>query len=246
MARTAAEGEHFGPWPGSKSTVMIGDTATASLWGDGPACPRCGFTTRIHPTLPSRCSKCGPLPTTADRKALADEHLERSKSSRQGCWAAAMPAAQFVTQEDAELDFFEPAQLAPGCVTIWYSPRGLGKTPAAHATLIRQVRLGRRVLLIDRDNSPREVRRRLRGWGVHGTSGLDLLTREKAPPLTDSKQWTSFPFGDYEIVCIDALDSATEGVGEQDSAKVSRALASILDLARREAGPAMLLLGNAV
>jgi hypothetical protein len=37
-----------------------------------------------------------------------------------------------------------------------------------------------------------------------------------------------------------------EGVGEQDSSKPSRAIAPILDIARREGGPAVLILGNCV
>jgi hypothetical protein len=47
-------------------------------------------------------------------------------------------------------------------------------------------------------------------------------------------------------VVIDSIDAATEGVGESDSAKPAAALASILDLAHREAGPAVLVLGNVV
>ena len=45
---------------------------------------------------------------------------------------------------------------------------------------------------------------------------------------------------------VDSFDSATEGVGEQDSAKPSRAIAPLLDIAHRENGPAVLVLGNCV
>src|SRR4029453_18018378 len=43
-----------------------------------------------------------------------------------------------------------------------------------------------------------------------------------------------------------SINAAREGVGEQDSAKPAAALASILDIAHREAGPAILLLGNVI
>lgn len=45
---------------------------------------------------------------------------------------------------------------------------------------------------------------------------------------------------------IDSIDAATEGVGEQDSARPAAALAPILDIAHREAGPAIPLLGNVI
>src|SRR5439155_25012875 len=55
-----------------------------------------------------------------------------------------------------------------------------------------------------------------------------------------------FPWDDYDVVIVDSLDSMTEGVGEMDSGKPSRALAPLLDIARRPNGPGVLILGNTV
>src|SRR5262249_8236307 len=63
---------------------------------------------------------------------------------------------------------------------------------------------------------------------------------------TDGTAWKQFPTLDYDLVIIDALDSAAEGIGEKDSAKPSKAIAPILDLAHRPGGPAILILGNVV
>jgi hypothetical protein len=55
-----------------------------------------------------------------------------------------------------------------------------------------------------------------------------------------------FPYANYDVVIVDSLDSHAEGVGEQDSSKPSRAIAPLLDIAHREKGPAVLVLGNCV
>ena len=44
---------------------------------------------------------------------------------------------------------------------------------------------------------------------------------------------------------VDSLDSAAEGIGDQDSAKPSKAMAPLIDIAHR-GGPAVLVLGNCV
>jgi hypothetical protein len=75
---------------------------------------------------------------------------------------------------------------------------------------------------------------------------LKFLSRENAPPLTDTKAWDEFPYFDYDAIILDSLDSSAEGVGEQDSSKPSKAIAPLLDIARREDGPAVLVLGNCV
>jgi hypothetical protein len=128
-----------------------------------------------------------------------------------------------------------------------FSPRGLGKSLYALALAVRLARAGRRVLLLDRDNPRRVVRERLEAWGADGElTKLKVLSREKCPALTNPAAWAVFPYGDYDVVILDSLDSAAEGVGEQDSAKPSRAIAPLLDIARREGGPAILILGNCV
>jgi hypothetical protein len=161
-------------------------------------------------------------------------------------WAAAVSAPAFLSTADPDADFLEARLLARGSVTEWFSPRGLGKTLVEHALLVKHAKLGRRVLLIDRDNPLREVKRRLRAWGAEQTPALKVLTRDNAPALTDRAAWASFPFTEFDLVAIDSIDSATEGVGENDSAKPAAALAPILDIAHREAGPAILLLGNVI
>jgi hypothetical protein len=161
-------------------------------------------------------------------------------------WLAAMPAPDFLREPEVPGDFLEPRQLARGSITEWFSPRAIGKTLLAHALAAKQARAGRRVLLIDRDNPRREIKRRLAAWGVDDCPTLKVLTRDEAPPLTDRAAWARFPLTDYDIILIDSLDASSEGVGEQDSAKPSKAIASILDVAHAAAGPAILALGNTI
>lgn len=52
--------------------------------------------------------------------------------------------------------------------------------------------------------------------------------------------------GAYDLVILDSLDSATEGVGEGDSSKPSLAVAALLDIVRSARGPAALVLGNTI
>jgi Bifunctional DNA primase/polymerase, N-terminal/AAA domain len=162
-------------------------------------------------------------------------------------WDRFTTAAALCAEQDVELDWLEPRLLAPGSITEWFSPRGLGKTLLALALAVKHARGGHRVLLLDRDNSRREVRRRLRAWGAADLTTLLVKTRDEVPPLTDGAPWGTFPFGDYnKLVIIDSLDASMEGVGEQDSAKPSKAIAPLLDIAHRPNGPAMLVLGNTI
>src|SRR5262249_42482989 len=103
------------------------------------------------------------------RDILAFWNLETSKlpgrspaEGPAGPWANAVPAPEFLATIDADSAFLEERILAAGSVTEMFSPRGLGKTHVAHAIGVRLARLGRRVLILDRDNSRREVKRRLR------------------------------------------------------------------------------------
>jgi hypothetical protein len=166
----------------------------------------------------------------------------------ESCWARAISAPDLLAAGEGadEVDFLEPRQLARGCLTLWFSPRGLGKTHVAHEIATRLSSAGRRVLLLDRDNSRPEVTRRLGGWGGADALSLKVLTREQAPSLMDAAKWHDFPHGQYDVVIVDSLDATAEGVGEQDSAKPSKALATLLDIARREHGPAILVLGNTI
>jgi hypothetical protein len=164
-------------------------------------------------------------------------------------WDAAESMGTFLSDEDVDVEFLdaEKRMVARECVTEIFSPRGLGKTLFALWLAVLFALRGLRVLLIDRDNPRREVRKRLRAFGANGQiPALKVITREKCPPLTNTIAWSSFPYSDYDIVMIDSFDSAAEGVGEQDSAKPSRAVAPLLDIARRENGPSVLILGNTV
>lgn len=165
-----------------------------------------------------------------------------------GPWAGIRTAAKLLAEEETEVSFLDADgdRLAvPGAITFVASPRGLGKTHKAHHLAVVEAGKGRRVLLIDRDNSRREVRRRLRNWGADGCENLHVISREDAPPLTDVGAWKVFPHG-YDLIVVDSLDSSTEGCGEQDSSKPSKALAGLLDVARRTSGPAIIMLGNAI
>ena len=91
------------------------------------------------------------------------------------------------------------------------------------------------------------MRERLRAWGADADlKTLKVITREKCPPLTNSAAWLEFPYLEYDVVILDSLDSMAEGIGEQDSSKPSRAIAAVLDIARREGGPGILILGNCI
>src|SRR5262249_59212527 len=121
-------------------------------------------------------------------------------------------ASDSLTPPEAPFDWLYKPLLAPGSVTQIFSPRGLGKTHVAYAILVELARRGVRILLLDRDNSRREISRRLRAWGAESVPPtFRLMTRDDAPPLTDEIAWLMFPFGDYDVVVIDSLDATTEG-----------------------------------
>jgi hypothetical protein len=166
--------------------------------------------------------------------------------ARPGVWSRAVPASEFLASDDPALDFLVPRILAPGSLTHFFSPRGLGKTHVAYAHAVALARAGHRVLLLDRDNSRQEIRRRLRAWGAAELTMLDVMTRDDVPPLTDTAAWRLFPFGCYRLVIVDSFDASTEGVGEQDSARPAQAIAPLLDIAHRANGPAILVLGNTI
>jgi hypothetical protein len=169
-----------------------------------------------------------------------------SQASSESPWSAAQAAPDFLRAEDTETEWLEFPFLAPGSISEFFSPRGLGKTHVALALAVRLGKAGKRGLLLDRDNSRREVRRRLKAWGAAEAAALKVLTRDEVPPLTESAKWATFPFNDFDFVIIDSLDASTEGVGEKDSSRPSRAIAPLLDIAHRANGPAILILGNTI
>lgn len=164
-------------------------------------------------------------------------------------WDQAENLDDFLASGEDGADFldFEKRILARAAITEMFSPRGLGKSLYALWLALRLAQRGFRVLYIDRDNPRHVVRSRLKSFGAEATNdGLKVISREKCPPLTNAGAWAAFPYSDYDLVILDSFDSAAEGVGEQDSARPSRAIAPILDIARRENGPAVLILGNTI
>jgi hypothetical protein len=187
------------------------------------------------------CRKTYSGPAT-NGAASGNGHDQRSP------WEAAQSIGDFLASEDDEdVQYLDPLHsLVPSALTEWFSPRGIGKTQVLHALLVRLAREGKRVLLLDRDNPRREIKRRLRGWGARDldTAHFRVMTRDETPPLTDTAAWAQFPFDAFDLVALDSLDAHSEGVGEQDSARPSRSIAALLDLAHRANGPAVIVLGN--
>ena len=162
-------------------------------------------------------------------------------------WSLAASMDAFLGDEEVPAKFLFAPVIAKEAVTEIFSPRGLGKSLWALFVAVFLALANYKVLLIDRDNPRRVVRERLRFFGATSDlTTLKVLSRENAPPLTNTRAWAEFPYYEYDLVILDSLDSAAEGVGEQDSSKPSLAIAPLLDIARRENGPAVLLLGNTI
>lgn len=183
----------------------------------------------------------------APHLTAADVAKWKAEPATAGPWAGIESMESFLSGDDDDAEFLHKGNrfLARQCITEVFSPRGLGKTLFALWLAVLLAMRGLRVLYIDRDNPKRVTKARLRRFGAKAEmKNLNAITREKCPPLTDSKGWTSFPYSDYDVVILDSFDSAAEGVGEQDSAKPSKAIAPLVDIARRENGPSVLVLGN--
>jgi hypothetical protein len=164
-------------------------------------------------------------------------------------WDGVESLEHFLASGEDGADFLDDEKriLARAAITEIFSPRGLGKSLYTLWLALGLVQRNLRVLFIDRDNPRHIVRSRLKSFGAEtARPGLKVISREKCPPLTNTSAWALFPHGDYDVVILDSFDSAAEGIGEQDSAKPSRAIAPLLDIARREDGPAVLILGNTV
>jgi 5S rRNA maturation endonuclease (ribonuclease M5) len=162
-------------------------------------------------------------------------------------WSLAANMNVFLQDEEEAAEFLFAPAIAKEAITEIFAPRGLGKSLWALFVAVHLAKVGRKVLLIDRDNPRRVVRDRLRSFGATcDLFTLKVLSRENAPPLTNVRAWAEFPYSEYDLVILDSLDSAAEGVGEQDSTKPSLAIAPLLNIVRRENGPAVLLLGNTI
>jgi hypothetical protein len=104
-----------------------------------------------------------------DLLGIIDRRRE-ALTSRRGLaptvWALARPARDLINEPDSGVLWLKEHLAAPGSITEIFSPRGLGKTHIAYAIGVELARAAGRVLVLDRDNSKREVRRRLGAWGA--------------------------------------------------------------------------------
>jgi AAA domain len=166
-------------------------------------------------------------------------------------WRYAQDAPSFLAAQEKEFEGFAHELLAPGAVTLLSAPRGIGKTHISHALAVALATGGEfrgervapmRVLLLDRDNPGGVVKQRLRAWGATKALNLRVLTRQNAPDLKDKTAWDGFPIGDYDVLIIDSVGSATEGITEKEGKLTTEVLATLLNLARK--GLAILLLQN--
>lgn len=171
--------------------------------------------------------------------------------ARSRCWDQAISAPDFLAQDDVELQATVRDMVVPGCITVVSAPRASGKSLSALYLAVSMASGGvfrgeavtpQRVLLCDRDNPPALVRKRLKAFGAHTATGLQVLTRDHTPPLTDRDAWADFPVERFDVVIIDSLGAATEGVSEKEGRETQQFLATLKDLARR--GPAVLALDN--
>jgi hypothetical protein len=166
-------------------------------------------------------------------------------------WAQALTADDFLKQVEDDIDATVKDFVVPGCITLVSAPRGSGKSfvllflavALAHGGVFRMESLAwQRVLLVDRDNPKDLVRKRLRALGAAGLTTLKVLTRDTAPPLTDTAGWATFPTDDYDVLLVDSISAFTEGVSEKEGKQTQEFLATLKNLAER--GLAILALAN--
>ena len=201
----------------------------------------------LHKACPAEFKQKLQTALDAARTLKAEKPTGLAGEVRINPWSLAVGMEAFLGVDEEPPEFMFPRVIVKGTVVEVFSPRGLGKSLWALYIAVLLAKAGRKVLLIDRDNPRRIVRERLRAFGATADlTGLKILSRENAPPLTNARAWAEFPYYEYDLVILDSLDSAAEGVGEQDSTKPSLAIAPLLDIARRENGPAVLLLGNTI
>jgi hypothetical protein len=186
-------------------------------------------------------------------RELATRSEAQGAKDTGAAWQRAMSAVDFVTQEEDEHQSLTADLVYPGAITILAAPRGTGKSIVALILAVAEVTGGIfrgerlqpvRVLYVDRDNPPRLIRDRLRRIGVDGAGNLRLITRLDAPPLTDKQAWLALPWQDYDVVVIDSIGAATEGVSEKEGRETQHFLATLKDLAQR--GLAMVALDNTI
>jgi hypothetical protein len=178
--------------------------------------------------------------------------LERPRAEdRHNPWLRAQDAPSLLAAQEKEFEGLANDLLAPGAITLLGVPRGIGKTHISHALAVplatgREFRGERvkpvRVFLFDRDNPRAVVKQRLRAWGAAKALNLHVLTRQNAPDLKDRTAWDLFPITDFDVLIVDSVGSATEGITEKEGKPTTEVLATLLNLARK--GLAILLLQN--
>ncbi len=168
-------------------------------------------------------------------------------------WRFIESAPQYLAREEKEFRGLTKDLLAPGAITLFAAPRGLGKTQTAHALgnalamggVFRDEHLqSARLLIVDLYNPDAIIKKRLRAWGAAHAPNLHVLTRQHAPDLKDKAAWAAFPVENYDVVIIDSVGASTEGVTEKEGKQTTEILATVLDLARK--GIAILLLSNTI
>jgi hypothetical protein len=166
-------------------------------------------------------------------------------------WDQALSAAEFIAQHEAEIPADARDLLLPGCITVIAAPRASCKSLVALYLAVALAQGGtfrgeqvpkRRVLLVDRDNAPALIKKRLAWLGADTLPYPKVLTRTQAPPLTDAEAWAACPVEDYDVIIVDSLGTSTEGVSEKEGKQTQLYLATLKDLAMR--GPAILVLDN--
>jgi len=166
-------------------------------------------------------------------------------------WAQAQTVEAFLAQAEEDIQADARDLLVMGLITLIAAPAASGKTLVALYLAVALALGGvfrgqqlpkRRVLLVDRDNPPALIKKRLRWLGAHNVTGLKVLTRNQAPPLTDAEAWAAFPADEYDVVIVDSLGASTEGVSEKEGKQTQQYLAVLKDLAQR--GLAVLALDN--
>jgi hypothetical protein len=167
----------------------------------------------------------------------------KKKGGPSSPWDKAQTIDEFLAAIESDAQFLVKNTLARRSVTVLVSPRGLGKTQLTYAWAIELARKGLRIMIIDRDNPQNDMKRRLAAWGAAGLGDkFKLIARDEAPPLTDKAAWAMFPYANYDLIVLDSISAATEGVDQGDGGKAGAGLAPLLDTARK--GPAILLLAN--
>lgn len=161
-------------------------------------------------------------------------------------WDRALPAPAFMCAGAEESEWIVPPIAARGALTEIFAPRGAGKSVVVLAQMVDLARTGLRVLWLDRDNSPVTLRKRLRGLGAESVTTFTVLARDEAPALADERTWEKFPQGGWDVIVLDSWDTFAEGVGEQDSRRSTLALAPLLNVARRDGAPAVVVLCNVI